>query len=288
MNDSSNSGASGSTRPEAGAGSGHPAAWTVERVGVGEWRGWRYPGAEAIIPEPLAAWCAALAAGRAPPGGRELKPGAVWACDSVVLKYYPPGAKRNAAFEAAARFRRCLPVPSPRPFVALRHPRRGSLLVSERIAGVPMYEVWERDPAAMQALPAFMALMHRHRVFHGDLHAGNALWDGRRWVLIDLDGLRLGRFLLLPAWRHIRRQWGQLHAFRGFPHVMAGLFATYAGLLPLRRDPARAWAAIENYARSLPAYWAAKEARLQRKRRQPGPGSPGSPAGNGRCPPAEL
>ena len=237
-----------------------PEPWRGEPLALGAWRGRRYPGAETLLPEPLEGWCAALAAGRPPPHDRELKPNSVWACGEVVLKWYPPGSKRRAALRAADRFRRCLPVPSPRPLAALEHAAGGGLLASERIAGVPLADVWERDSAAMAAFPAFMALMHRHRVYHGGLHGGNVMWDGRRWVLIDLDSLRPWRFGLLPR-RQIRRQWGQLYATRGFPAVMPQLFAAYAGWLPLRRDPAREWAAIAAYAHALPAVWKAKQAR---------------------------
>lgn len=237
-----------------------PDTWRGEPLALGSWRGRRYPGAAAILPEPLQKWCAALAAGRAPAHDRELKPDSVWACGTVVLKRYPPGSKRHAALRAADRFRRCLPVPSPRPLAALEHAAAGGLLASERIAGLPLADVWERDAAAMAAFPAFMALMHRHRVYHGDLHGGNAMWDGRRWVLIDLDGLRPWRYGLLPG-RQIRRQWGQLFAFFGFPAVMPKLFAAYAELLPLRRQPAQVWAEIAAYAQPLPAYWQAKGAR---------------------------
>lgn len=237
-----------------------PDNWRGKPLALGPWRGRCYPGAAAILPEPLRGWCEALAAGRTPAHDRELKPNSVWACGTIVLKRYPPGSKRNAALRAADRFRRCLPVPSPRPLAALEHADAGGLLASERIKGHPLSEVWERDPAARAAFPAFMALMHRHRVYHGDLHSGNAMWDGRRWVLIDLDGLRSWRYGLLPG-RQIRRQWGQFFAFRGFPEAMPNLFAAYAELLPLRRDPAKEWAAIAAYARRLPAHWEAKRAR---------------------------
>jgi Ser/Thr protein kinase RdoA (MazF antagonist) len=32
--------------------------------------------------------------------------------------------------------------------------------------------------------------MHEARIFHGDFHLRNVLFDGEEWVLIDLDGLR--------------------------------------------------------------------------------------------------
>ncbi len=64
-----------------------------------------------------------------------------------------------------------------------------SLIVTAAVDGVPLGEAWD-DPRARQALAGFVAAQHAAGVFHGDPHPANQLWDGARFWLIDLDGLR--------------------------------------------------------------------------------------------------
>jgi hypothetical protein len=134
------------------------------------------------------------------------------------------------ALRSARRHFACLPVPSPRPLVAVAKNRRGpSLLVREFVAGKTLGELWGRDEASEAALPAFLAALRRLPQQHGDLHPGNLLWTGDRWVLLDVDGLRHGL--------HLRRrvlfgQWLCLASRLSGEERMARLFRRTQELAP--------------------------------------------------------
>lgn len=117
----------------------------------------------------------------------------------LVFKFSGPGQGFKDAFRASYAMRaarahfRILPVRSPVPYLAVDERRGGrlvnSLLVSEFIEGEFLTEAWE-DPASLEALPVFLADMHRAGIMHGDLHAANFIWSGTEWVLLELEGLR--------------------------------------------------------------------------------------------------
>jgi hypothetical protein len=131
------------------------------------------------------------------PGAERLSASA-FRCEAWTVKRFPAPSvfgwlRPPRALRSAWRHFDCLPVPSPRPLVALARNRRGpSLLVREFVSGRTLTEVWGRDEAAERALPDFLAALRRLPLQHGDLHPGNLLWTGTGWVLLDVDGLRHG------------------------------------------------------------------------------------------------
>jgi hypothetical protein len=172
---------------------------------VARGRPWRGPNARgrvyaALAPELATSaprWLAALAV----PEGTALKPPDVYRVGAFVVKLFtqpsllgwvrPPRAVRSAE-----RYFWCLPLCSPRPLLAVGRPFEArSLLVREHVAGVLLRDAWnganwQTDSRPEDALAAFLAEMERNGVIHGDLHPRNLLWDGTRWMLLDVDGLR--------------------------------------------------------------------------------------------------
>lgn len=228
-------------------------AWRPRPFSYGPWTGRSYPPwSDAQLPS-LANWLAEPS-----PNGIALKPGVAWRCGNVVVKHFrpqPPSFWRHpASIRAAERYRRVWPVPSPRPWLALAHPDSRGILVSDFVQGESFLDVFGKHGPAMEAFPAFMALMHRHRVFHGDLNCFNMIWSHDHWVLLDLDGLRTGFHSLRP--RHlIRRQWAQLYAFRDFSPAIRDLFWRYHQIMHPGQLPEPDWQAIEQRALALPDRW---------------------------------
>ena len=149
----------------------------------------------------LPAWYADAAA-----HGEVLRSGAVVRIGGLVVKRFPApsvfGWVRAArATRSAARHFWCLPVPSPRPLVALwRDFASPSVLVREYVAGELLSALDEGQRAAEEALAPFLASLARHAVLHGDLHPQNLLWDGARWWLLDVDGVRHGLHSRRRVW----------------------------------------------------------------------------------------
>jgi len=170
------------------------------------------------------------------PDAEEIRPGRVYRAADYVVKIYGPGHSLKDRFRPSPAVRsarwhgRALPVRTPRPFLALEQ-RSGrrllvSLLLMENVPGVRLYEVWEQEPEAVRALPRFLAHMHHHRVYHGDFHLDNLLWNRQEWVLIDLDGLRSPRRVLLKR-PLIERQWAKIHFSLGGSPAVRELFGDY-------------------------------------------------------------
>lgn len=142
-----------------------------------------------------------------------LKEGRVWRWGDLIFKAYT-AAERGFRLRPSPAHREALasggvaPVPTPPVRMVIEAPSGASLLATEFVDGAGLGEV-ASDPAAREALAPFIALQHRHGVFHGDPHPGNQLWDGERWWLIDLDGLR-GPFRRLGRSRLAVRHWGRL------------------------------------------------------------------------------
>jgi Ser/Thr protein kinase RdoA (MazF antagonist) len=167
--------------------------------------------------------------------------------------------RRGPALRAAERARALDAIPTPQPLVALER-RRGralesGLVVSEWIAGRHLHELWD-DARALAAFPPFLARMHAAGVLHGDFHPRNALWDGERWVLLDLEGVR-GPLHRLFARRLVRRQWARLlhnleHARPDCRPDVRALFERYLEEVGRAGDRERAWAAVVREAARLP------------------------------------
>ena len=116
------------------------------------------------------------------------------------------------ALRTIRAYERVRPIPSPRPLSwrLPRHPEIESILIYEFVRGTTLLQ-HQRDPdrAARVALPRLFADMFAARVLHGDVHAGNLLWDGETWWILDLDGIR-GRLHALRRRRILEKLWGRL------------------------------------------------------------------------------
>jgi len=133
------------------------------------------------------------------PDAQVLRKKRVFRRGELCFKFSGPGRglkdaiRPSYAIRAARAHFRILPVRSPFPWLAVDERRGGrlvnSLLVSEFIEGEFLTEAWE-DPASLDALPVFLADMHRAGIMHGDLHNANFIWNGTAWVLLELEGLR--------------------------------------------------------------------------------------------------
>jgi hypothetical protein len=168
-------------------------------------------------PELLAALARWLDA-RAVPEGTPLKAPDVHRLGDLVVKLFTQPnlfgwLRAPRAVRSAERHFWCLPLRSPRPWIAVGRPlRRVSVLVREHVAGRDLAELWGQDERAEEALAGFLAAMERHGVVHGDLHPRNLLWTGEEWVLLDADGLRHG----LHFERRVRLgQWARLTVHLG-------------------------------------------------------------------------
>jgi len=147
-----------------------------------------------------------------------LKPPVVFRHGALVVKFYTRRdpldlLRASRALRMAERHFRCLPVPSPRPLLAVggRGARR-SLLLREHVPGRLLSEVWRSEERARGELAPFLALMQRHRILHGDLHPKNLLWDGRGLWLLDVEGLRHCFHAAAPI---LEGQWARLIAHLG-------------------------------------------------------------------------
>jgi hypothetical protein len=187
--------------------------------------------------------------------GEEIRAGRVYRWRDFLIKLYGPGhplkdrLRPSSALRSAELYRRLLPLRTPRPVLAIEVRRLGglqaALLVSELIEGGSLYELWRDDDpgleSALRTLPSFLAAMHRARVRHGDLHPRNLMWDGREWVLVDLDGMRRRQRIRR---RIIERQWAQLVVgLRGDERLRA-CFAEYVALAHTSLDEEGAWRRI--------------------------------------------
>ena len=221
-------------------------------------RGVRYGELPPALLEALPRWLAA----RQVPEGEVQRGGRVWRVGDVAVKLFEPrpGPRhwlRRSPARRAAEVARRLPVRAPRPLAVLEQ-REGlslgwSLLASEFVAGAYVYDAWP-DLAARAAFTRFLARMHRARAFHGDLHARNVLWDGREWVLIDLDGMRSRMRSLRPR-RLALDQWARLVCNMPRQKGKEEAFREYWREAGLRGGADAAWAAVLARARELSPVW---------------------------------
>lgn len=232
-------------------------------------RGRRYGPLEPELERVLAI----LISGRPCAEAETLKPGRVWAVRDWVIKRSEPESlyerwlRKSAALRAAEAAFAIAPVETPLPLVAL-DVRRGlrlecSWLVTRRVRGERVDLALSNDPRAAAAFPAFMQLMHEHGVIHGDFNVFNALWDGERWNLIDLDGLR-HRLHRGRSERIAEMQWARVAGTLRDPARVRPLFERYASLRGLP-DAAAAWRRIEPKAAELGRHY---DAVLERRRRK--------------------
>jgi hypothetical protein len=251
----------------------NPGDWRGESFRHDSWRGRSYPPWSEEFRSKLNGWL------ENPTGGVPLKPGVVWRFDNCVVKRFPARTglsrlwRNPEALAVADRFRKILPVPSPRPWLALAHPDGRGILISDFIEGRIFKELWEHGGPPMEAFPAFMALMHKHGVFHGDPNCRNMIWTGDHWVLLDLGGLRTGLHLLRPRYQ-MRRQWGQLYAFRRNSPIIQDLFLRYYELMYPGVPVEKGWQEILSYLETLPEDWQSRRKTAPGKAKGPKPSSP--------------
>jgi len=156
--------------------------------------------------------------------GEVLRSGAVVRVGDLVVKRFPAPSvfgwlRAPRATRSAARHFWCLPVPSPRPLVALwRGFSSPSVLVREFIPGALLSALGPEAHAAEEALAPFLALLARHAVLHGDLHPQNLLWDGTHWWLLDVDGVRHGLHSRSRVWLGM---WARCALYLGEPRARA-------------------------------------------------------------------
>ncbi len=222
---------------------------TPAPVRVGPFEGLAYGPLPDWLEAALAAWTATGSV----PDATILKRGRVFGREGLVLKFYGGKARLrdrlrpSPAQRCAELWEKLLPVPSPPPCAALerRHDGRrvASCLVSEFVVGRTLPELFGHDAAAVAAWPRFLAELVRRRVRHFDLHPGNALWDGERWVLLDLDGISHA----LRNWRPRalwERWWARtLLALERAPESRA-LFERFLATAELSYDPDEAWSRV--------------------------------------------
>lgn len=175
--------------------------------------------------------------------GSELKPGRVYRWRDCVVKFLAPARApwrwlRTSAAVREADAHLGMPVCVPAPLCALTGAR--GILVTAFVAGTPLREAWCGDPAAREALPAFLAALHRARVHHGDLHPGNVLFDGRRLVLLDLAALRRGLHLLFEE-KLVRAEWSSLLVHLGDEPGLEHAFRSYSERLGRGAEVAQRW-----------------------------------------------
>lgn len=130
-----------------------------------------------------------------------------------------PSKARKEWFNAYQLQKMNLPVP--RPYGWLERVRRGgvweSYYLSEAIGkGEPLIETGAllKDEKTLHGLAKTVRRFHQSGLFHQDLHAGNFLWDGDSFFLVDLHRARLLRSLSVN-----RRLWNLSHLFHSLRAV---------------------------------------------------------------------
>lgn len=229
-------------------------------IRVGEARGYAWGDIPRDVMGRLPAWLAE----RRVPEGEDLKAGRVFRYGSWAVKFTPPQSgwrrwmRRGPAFRSAFANEALAPIPTPRPLLALEWPAEGGgrhgLLVSQFVDGRFIEEVWRQSSAAMEAFVAFLADMHARRVFHGDFHWHNAIWDGERWYLIDLESLRHPLRTLFPR-RLVIDQWARIDFCLALPDGLEPHVARYVELSGRGWDPREVWRDVRERSKQHVADW---------------------------------
>ena len=198
------------------------------------------------VPAQLLSW---LEAGTVA-DGEAIKPGRVYARGDWIIKIFAAGQRwrdrlrPSPALRCARAHAGLDAVRTPRPIATLEFPNGRSLVVIERIDGRTLDAV-VADPEAQDGVEAFvhmMVAMHRARVFHGDLHPDQVLWDGKDWFLLDLDGLR-HPLRSLNRRGVIELQWARL-CRSIHPEQLHSVFLRYLEQAGWGWDPVEAWQRI--------------------------------------------
>ncbi|TDJ79626.1 MAG: hypothetical protein E2O39_00655 [Planctomycetota bacterium] len=213
-------------------------------------RGHLFEQADEALLEPLAQ-CLVGASQPEELGATALKAGRVWRLGDKVIKRYASTrwrdrARASTAVRVARLYRRILPIQSPRPRAVLELPRAlgapNSMLVMDRVEGEVIKFHWSAEPAAQAAFGPFMAELHRRKLFHGDFHMGNLMWDGAGYVLLDIESLRPAWSVLQPQ-RLYRRQWVRVVSDLGHDAPVEAAYHAWLSATKLAW-PAGAWGEI--------------------------------------------
>jgi hypothetical protein len=197
-------------------------------------------------------------------GGSVLKEGRVWRLGAVVIKRYPArqtlrGRLRSPhALRAARAAEEIGAERTPRALAAVWENglllSGASVLATEHVEGTDLHRaLLDLDEPAMDAFPVFLAGLHERGIHHGDLHPWQLLWNGERWYLLDLDGLRhplramRRERLELDAWARLLF-YGRVYQLPSVESSLARLFPRYLELRRPGHDPLRAWAHVEELA----------------------------------------
>lgn len=228
-------------------------------IRIGDYRGFRYAELDPELLERVPRWLAEQCVAE----GSVLKTGRVFRWKDYAIKL--GGSERrwrdvlrpSRSLRSADLYESLLPLPTPRPYLALERRVHGrvesSVLVSAFVAGRTLPEIWDDDPRGVAAFPLFLADMHTRRIFHGDLNLKNALWNGSAWHLIDLESMRHWVHGFFPrkfhegVWERVvfrLEQVGKAEASAVRP-----LFETYWERAHLRSDCAPTWERIVNRVR---------------------------------------
>jgi hypothetical protein len=200
-------------------------------------------------------------------GGSVLKEGRVWRLGAVVIKRYPAmgtlrGRLRMPHAVRAARAAQELGVErTPRALAAVWEKgllfAGASVLATEHVEGCDLHRaLLAPDEAAQRAFPGFLADLHERGIHHGDLHPWQLLWNGERWFLLDLDGLRhplraLRReHLELEAWARLLF-YGRVYRLPAAESSLERLFHRYLELRRPGHDPVHAWSSVRDLADRL-------------------------------------
>jgi tRNA A-37 threonylcarbamoyl transferase component Bud32 len=130
------------------------------------------------------------------------------------LKYLIlPSKARKEWFIAHQLHRRNLAVPRPLGWMEKIHQGmvQESYYLSEAVgSGISFIEDCSKpgDPPLVGELASTVKKIHKAGLFHGDLHAGNFLWDGSSFFLADLHSAKITRGLSLS-----QRLWNLAHLF---------------------------------------------------------------------------
>ncbi len=213
------------------------------------------------VPPEVATNVADFLEGRPPPAAEVYKPGRVWRLGELVIKRWPAplGWERLRESRALASARLARSIGRELTAQPLLVATQGglfasgaSLLVMEFIAGSWLHRLAASDQAAREAFPKFVATLHQKKIAHPDFNIRNCLWDGSRWVLIDLDGVRTNARITSAM---AESQWARiLGALRLVPGSRE-MFQNYARLAPITIAVEDAWPRVEARAKAHFQEW---------------------------------
>lgn len=212
---------------------------------AGPLTGFRYAELDERVTERIERW----AKGELPGEAEAIKPERVFRDGSLLVKRFPPESnplkrlRKPRAIRSADLARDLFPVRTAQPYVALAGTDGSGLLVTEFIEGEALPDVRENLEQARAQFPLFIASIIQRGLLLGDFHVYNALWDGRSWALIDLDGLRHGLHRL-NAKRLLETVWGRVWIGMGRDPSVRELYEEFLVHAEMQVDVNATWTRI--------------------------------------------